>query len=259
MSKPAASKLRPLAVLAVLRELRRGESDPRPIAVAGASELVPALARLLREGGESAAVAVGPVADAAVLVWLGKTDTERLREASRSKVPIVAVTEDEIVPYVLAGSVVRVAPGEGQGFPLDEITTAIARVLGEEGVALAARLPVLRAAVCEHLIDKCARKNGAIAAAVFVPGVDLPLLTMNQIRLVLRIALAYGEELDQSRAVEIVGVVGAGYGFRMLAREALDFLPVVGWAVKGAVAFGGTRAIGMAAVRLCEARHKSFS
>ena len=257
MSKPAASKLRPLAVLAVLRELRRGEGDSRPIAVAGASELVPVLARLLREGGESAAVSVGPVADAAVLVWVGKTDTERLRDASRSKVPIVAVTEDEIVPYVLAGSVVRVAPG--QGFPLDEITTAIARVLGDEGVSLAARLPVLRAAVCEHLIDKCARKNGAIAAAVFVPGVDLPLLTMNQIRLVLRIALAYGEELDQSRALEIVGVVGAGYGFRMLAREALDFLPVVGWAVKGAVAFGGTRAIGMAAVRLCEARHKLHS
>ena len=254
MSKPAASKLRPLAVLAVLRELRRGTDDSRPIAVAGASELVPVLARLLREGGESAAVAVGPVPDAAVLVWVGKTDTERLREASRSKVPIVAVTEDEIVPYVLAGSVVRVAPG--QGFPLDEITTAIARALGDQGVALAARLPVLRAAVCEHLIDKCARKNGAIAAAVFVPGVDLPLLTMNQIRLVLRIALAYGEELDQSRAVEIVGVVGAGYGFRMLAREALDLVPVVGWAVKGAVAFGGTRAIGMAAVRLCEARHR---
>lgn len=254
MSKPAASKLRPLAVLAVLRELRRGADDPRPIAVAGASELVPVLARLLREGGESAAVAVGPVADAAVLVWVGKTDTERLREASRSKVPIVAVTEDEIVPYVLAGSVVRVAPG--QGFPLDEITTAIARALGDQGISLAARLPVLRAAVCEHLIDACARKNGAIAAAVFVPGVDLPLLTMNQIRLVLRIALAYGEELDQSRAVEIVGVVGAGYGFRMLAREALDFVPVVGWAVKGAVAFGGTRAIGLAAVRLCEARHR---
>jgi uncharacterized protein (DUF697 family) len=254
VSKPAASKLRPLAVLAVLRELRRGADDPRPIAVAGASELVPVLARLLREGGESAAVAVGPVADAAVLVWVGKTDTERLREASRSKVPIVAVTEDQIVPCVLAGSVVRVAPG--QEFPVDEIATAIARALGEQGIALAARLPMLRAAVCEHLIDKCARKNGAIAAAVFVPGVDLPLLTMNQIRLVLRIALAYGEELDQSRAVEIVGVVGAGYGFRMLAREALDFVPVVGWAVKGAVAFGGTRAIGLAAVRLCEARHR---
>jgi uncharacterized protein (DUF697 family) len=108
--------------------------------------------------------------------------------------------------------------------------------------------------VCEHLISATARKNGAIAAAVFVPGVDLPLLTMNQIRMVLRIALAYGEELDQNRAVELVGVVGAGYGFRMLAREALDLIPVAGWAVKGAVAYGGTRAIGAAAIKLVELR-----
>jgi uncharacterized protein (DUF697 family) len=246
------SKLRPLAVVSVLRELRRRAEDSRPLAVAGASELVPVLARLLREGGDAAAVAVGPVAGAAALVWVGPIDEERLHGAARSKVPIVAVTDDEVVPYVLAGNVVRLAPG--QGFPVDEITVAIARALGDQGTALAARLPVLRPAVCEHLIDSCAKKNGAIAAAVFVPGVDLPLLTLNQIRLVLRIALAYGEELDQSRALEIVGVVGAGYGLRTLAREALDLVPVAGWLVKGAVAYTGTRAIGAAAVRLCEAR-----
>jgi uncharacterized protein (DUF697 family) len=210
------------------------------------------LARLLREGGDAAAVAVGPVDDAAVLVWVGRTNEERLRAASRSKVPIVAVTEDEFVPYVLAGSVVRVPPG--QGFPVEEIAAAVARALGDEGPALAARLPVLRPAVCEHLIDSCAKKNGAIAAAVFVPGVDLPLLTINQVRLVLRIALAYGEELDQDRAVEVAGVVATGYGLRALAREALDLVPVAGWLVKGAVAYSGTRAIGAAAVRLCEAR-----
>jgi uncharacterized protein (DUF697 family) len=250
--KKPGSRLGPLAVLSVLRELRRGGDDSRPLAIAGASELVPVLARLLREGGDAAAVAVGPVDDAAVLVWVGRTNEERLRAASRSKVPIVAVTEDEFVPYVLAGSVVRVPPG--QGFPVEEIAAAVARVLGDEGPALAARLPVLRRAVCEHLIDSCAKKNGAIAAAVFVPGVDLPLLTINQVRLVLRIALAYGEELDQERAVEVAGVVATGYGLRALAREALDLVPVAGWLVKGAVAYSGTRAIGAAAVRLCEAR-----
>lgn len=251
MKKPG-SKLGPMAVVSVLRELRRGSGDSRPLAIAGASELVPVLARLLGEGGDAAAIAVGPSADAAVLVWVGRTNEEKLRAASRSKVPIVAVTEDQFVPYVLAGSVVRVPPG--QGFPVEEIAEAVARALGDEGPALAARLPVLRPAVCEHLIDACAKKNGAIAAAVFIPGVDLPLLTMNQIRLVLRIALAYGEELDQDRAVEVAGVVATGYGLRALAREALDLVPVAGWLVKGAVAYSGTRAIGAAAVRLCEAR-----
>jgi uncharacterized protein (DUF697 family) len=251
VKKPGA-KLGPLAVVSVLRELRRGAGDSRPLAIAGASELVPVLARLLGEGGDASAIAVGPVADAAVLVWVGRTNEEKLRVASRSKVPIVAVTEDQFVPYVLAGSVVRVPPG--QGFPVEEIAEAVARALGDEGPALAARLPVLRPAVCAHLIDACAKKNAAIAAAVFIPGVDLPLLTMNQIRLVLRIALAYGEELDQERAVEVAGVVATGYGLRAVAREALDLIPVGGWLVKGAVAYSGTRAIGAAAVRLCEAR-----
>ena len=37
--------------------------------------------------------------------------------------------------------------------------------------------------------------------------------------------------------------------FRRRAREALDFVPVAGWALKGAVAYAGTRAVGEAARR----------
>ena len=89
---------------------------------------------------------------------------------------------------------------------------------------------------------------------MFIPGVDLPVLTLNQIRMVLRICAAYGLEVDGQRAPELVATIGAGLGFRALARELLDFVPVLGWVVKGAVAFTGTRALGEAAVRYCEAR-----
>jgi uncharacterized protein (DUF697 family) len=82
----------------------------------------------------------------------------------------------------------------------------------------------------------------------------MPVLTLNQIRLVLRIALAYGEQIDNRRAVELIGVVGAGFGFRAVARELLDLVPVAGWAVKGAIAYSGTKAIGEAAVRYFETR-----
>ena len=92
---------------------------------------------------------------------------------------------------------------------------------------------MLREAVCGHLIKAFSKRNALIAAAVFVPGVDMPMLTLNQIRLVLRIALAHGEELDQRLAIELFGVVGAGFGFRAVARELLDVVPVAGWAVKG--------------------------
>jgi uncharacterized protein (DUF697 family) len=240
----------PLAVLSVVRELRRGSGDPRPLSVAGARELVPLLARELRAAGEASAVVENVLENVAVVIWVGAADEAQLRRVDRAGVPIVAVSDADEVPYVLATELVRVPPG--QGFPIAEIAAAVARRLGEDGTSLAARLPVLREAVCDQLIASFAKRNGLIGAAVFVPGVDMPLLTLNQIRLVLRIALAHGEDVDNRRALELLGVVGAGLGFRAVARELLDFVPVAGWALKGAIAYGGTRAVGEAAVRYFE-------
>jgi uncharacterized protein (DUF697 family) len=245
-------KLGPLALFSLVREVRRGSGDQRPLAVAGARELLPIIARQLRDGGDPAAVVEGRVENAAALIWVGPPDEEALRAADRAGVPIVAVTDADQVPYVLATDLVRVPPG--QGFPIDAIAQAVARKLGEDGTALAARLPSMRRAVCDELIRSFSKKNAIIAAAVFIPGVDMPVLTLNQARLVLRIAMAYGQEIDRERAVELLGVVGLGFGMRTVARELLDLVPVAGWAVKGAVAYAGTKAIGEAAVRYFEAR-----
>ena len=78
-------------------------------------------------------------------------------------------------------------------------------------------------------------------------------MTINQIRMVLKIAAAYGEELGLDRALEILSVVGTGFVFRALARQALDFVPGFGWALKGAVGFSGTVAMGQAAIAYFEA------
>jgi uncharacterized protein (DUF697 family) len=89
---------------------------------------------------------------------------------------------------------------------------------------------------------------------VFVPGADLPLLALNELRLLLRLEQAYGLEIDpRERLPEIAATLGVGFGMRALARELLDLVPVAGWAVKGAVAYAGTRALGEAAIRRLEA------
>jgi len=244
--------LTPRAVLSVVRELRKQGVDTRPLAVAGARELVPLLARELRAGGDPSAVVEGRVDGAAVLVWIGAPDEDALRAATRADVPVIAVTDADRVPYVLDTDLVRIPPGEG--LPVEAIAAAVAHRLGENGTALAGRLPVLRDAVVDDLIRSFSRKNGLISAAVFLPGVDMPLLTMNQIRLVLRIAIAYGQSVDASRALELLGVVGAGFGLRAVAREVLAFVPIGGWAVKGGIAYTGTKAVGEAARRYFEAR-----
>ncbi len=251
--------MKPLAIVSLVRELRTGSGDTRPLMVAGVPALVPALARELRRGGEAAAVREGGrPEDAAALVHVlegapGEADLALFRAAEQADVPVVAVTEGTQVsiPYVLATDIVAVLPGAG--FPVEEIARAIARRLGESGTSLAARLPVLRGAVCRELIRSMSRTNGLVGAAVFVPGVDMPVLTLNQARLVLRIAAAHGEEIDQRRALELLAVVGGGLGFRALARELLGAVPVAGWALKGGIAYAGTRAVGEAALRYFEA------
>jgi uncharacterized protein (DUF697 family) len=132
------------------------------------------------------------------------------------------------------------------------VARKIAAALADKGTNLAARLPVVRGAVVDELIRLAARRNAIVAAAVWVPGADLPVLVLNQARLVLRIALAYGQDVDRERLPELLAVVGAGFGLRTLARELLDLVPVAGWAAKGAVAYAGTTAIGEAARRYFE-------
>jgi uncharacterized protein (DUF697 family) len=248
--------LSPLAVLSAVRGARSGAQEG-PIVVGGPPALVAVLARELRAGGDASAVREGTAGEwapgdwaerASALVWIGEPDEEALLAAARKRLPIIAVTDAVHVPYVLDTDLVPLPAG--QGFPVREIAVALARRLDDHGPPLAALLPVLRESVVDDLIRSTARRNGVIAAGLFLPAVDMPILTISQIRLVMRIAVAYGHEIDRSRAAEVLGVVGAGFGFRAFARRALTLVPTAGWALKGGVAFAGTTAVGEAARRV---------
>ena len=124
---------------------------------------------------------------------------------------------------------------------------------GDGAVALVRRLPALRRAYCSRVILANATQNAVIGAVVILPGADMPAMTANQVRMVLKIATAYGEQLGLDRALEILSVVGTAFVFRALARQALDFVPGFGWALKGAFGFSATVALGEAAVAYFEA------
>jgi uncharacterized protein (DUF697 family) len=251
----------PAAVRRLLREIESSEQGEHVLAVGGANELAAVLQQqFFRGGADRAAVRAGEAecADVYVQVLAGgvtREDEAALQRARRAGVPVIAVAVDVSeeavpVPHVLATDVVWV--GANQGFPLEAIARAIAARLGEDGAPLAARVPLLRDAVCDVLVKFFARKNGVLAAAVWIHGADLPVLTLNELRLVLRLAQAYGEDGGRERMPELAATLGAGFGLRALARELLDLIPVAGWAVKGAVAYGGTLALGEAARRRFE-------
>ena len=244
-----------MAVWGVLKEAKSGLTEFRPLVVSG--PLADQLARQLGEGAAPGAVTTGgSLEGAAALIRIlggapGEEDERELRAANRARVPVLAVQTsgqlDVPVPYVLATDVVVCPPGTG--FPVDEIGGALAARLDERAAPVAARVPVLRDAVCDHLIESFSRKNAILGVAIFVPGADFPVLTLNQLRLVFRLAAAHGVELDQSRLPEVLTTIGAGLGFRAVARQLLGVVPVAGWAVKGGIAYAGTRAVGEAARR----------
>jgi uncharacterized protein (DUF697 family) len=262
--------IHPGAVYGVVKEFRAAAEDYRPIVVAGAPGPVGELRGALGEGGEpqtlrdlsSSELSSYDVEGAGLLLYVVEgekatpEDKETLKLAERKGVEVICVLvgagPDPVdVPFVLATNVVQALPGAP--LPIQEVVEAIAERADERAYMWAARLPVLRPAVVEHIIEKFSRQNGILGVAIFIPGADMPVLTLNQIRMVFRIAAAYGEEIDRERALEILAVIAAGFGFRAVAREALGFVPGVGWAIKGGIAYVGTKALGRAAERYFEA------
>lgn len=257
--------LSPTSVWGVVKEVRAGDEDPRPVLVGGAPEPAAALHAALAEGADHEAVrdvsgrppSAYDLAGASVLVHAvagavpGEDDLAAFELAARKRVGVVCVLgaatdgESPSVPYVLDTNVVTAA--NGLPLPLARIAERIADVADDSSHHLAAAVPLLRPAVAEQIVKHFALQNGVLGVAIFIPGADFPVLTLNQIRMVLRIATAYGEELDRERAFEVLSVVAAGLGFRTVARHLVGLVPGLGWAIKGGVAYGATLAVGEAA------------
>lgn len=128
----------------------------------------------------------------------------------------------------------------------------IAARVGDRAVALAASVPALRPAVVDQIVESTARQNAAVGVLVFIPGADMPVMTLNQIKMVLRIGAAYGQQPSLERAVEMLGIVATAFGVRALARKGVTFVPGLGWALKGVVGYTATQAMGKTAVAYFE-------
>lgn len=129
----------------------------------------------------------------------------------------------------------------------DQLFEVVLKRLVDKKLALCANFEGARIHAAKEVINHTAWQNCAIAGIVVIPGADMPLLTGNQIKMVLELAAIYGKEMTFARAKELIAVIGAGFTFRTIARELLGFVPGPGWTVKASVAYFGTVATGRAA------------
>lgn len=182
---------------------------------------------------------------------------QALAEPRRLRLPVVVVAlGDELRAAALADAllqptgdlVVREAPGEAVG----RLGAWIADNVGSKRLALAHNFAFMRRAVAEDAMKTTAVQNGLVGAVTPIPGADMPIMTANQIKMLLQIAAAYGQPLGVDRIKELAAVVAGGYVLRAIARQALVVVPVLGWAIKGGIGYTGTMAMGRAAINYFE-------
>ena len=216
------------------------ETDDIAIVVAGKSATIGAAAAALRAMGVPTMVAT-----------LSPCQVAETAEKAGHAVPdgdLVAPREDgqsvDEEPIVLDDESLRLFD--------ERMGRWIVAVCHEKRLAFAIAFPFMRRALAVDAVQATSLQNAGIGLVPIIPGADLPIMTLNQAKMVLQIAAAYGHEMDKDRLKELAAVIGGAYLCRTLARELTEFIPVLGFAIRTGVAYGGTAALGHAVIEYFE-------
>ena len=214
------------------------EDDDLAIIVAGDSLRVGPAAQLVRAVGV-------PV----MVVTLSPKTVADKASSGNSAIP----EGDVIGPDVPEGAV--------EPLKLDEVTAAqidermgdwIVAVCRDKRLALSIAFPFMRRSLASDAVKLTSLQNAGIGLVPFIPGADLPLMTLNQAKMVMQIAAAYGHGMNKDRWKELLSVIGTAYLSRMLARELTEFIPVLGFVFRTGIAYGSTSALGYAVIAYYE-------
>jgi len=201
---------------------------------------------------------VDPSADAAiVLVGSGGADVApTLADLRRHSIPAVAVAlrpEVGALPKLIEHPVDDVIAGPDADEVLHgPLADWVMRRLPGKHTAVAHNFEFARRSVAREAVKATAWQNAAIGGISIIPGTDMPLMTLNQGKMLLQIAAAYGQQMGGERIKELAAVVGGGFLFRAFARQALTLIPGFGWAIKAGIGYSGTLAMGNAAIAYFE-------
>lgn len=232
---------------------------------------------------EASASLVLPGADLAVLVAGLSPETGKLANGIRALgVPVLTVTtmpfivkeqaramgyalleEDMVYPEISVdgGALPPTSDFNQEPYPLtiDRQTSLLGRMgawvvdtFREKRLAFALAFGFVRRPLSIEFVNATAMQNAGIGLVVIIPGADMPVMTLNQAKMVLQIAAAYDHKLGKERIGELAAVVGGGFACRAVARQVVAAMPGFGWAVKAGIGYGGTVAMGYAAIAYFE-------
>lgn len=137
----------------------------------------------------------------------------------------------------------------------EELLPEIINASPDAALVIGRELPAFRRAAAQRIIRNATFVS--LAAGIEpIPFIDIPILLGTQIRLVLRIAALYGENMNTTEATkyarELIATMAGGLGLRYLAEQAAKAVPFGGDFVAGAIAGAATWSIGQVALEYFE-------
>lgn len=111
-------------------------------------------------------------------------------------------------------------------------------------IAYAQMFPFLRGRIADNIIYTCSLENGGIGIIKILPGADMPLMTINQIRMLLQLAAVYGYKINEDRVLEIISIVAAAFGMRYISNKVKKSAPIPKFIVDGTFGVSATVVLG---------------
>ncbi len=181
------------------------------------------------------------------IIAVNKIDTVSSKEGGDS-------LANEVAVMLGVPGVIPISARTGKNVA-DELIPAIIEVSPEAALVIGRELPAYRRSAAQRIIRNSTLVSLA-AGLEPIPFVDIPILLGAQIRLVLRLAALYGEQVDSAdvmkHARELVVTMAGGLSLRYLAEQAAKAIPFGGDFVAGAIASAATWAIGEVALEYYE-------
>ena len=252
--------------LKALREASASAGEYASIVLAGDQALVERARERFAQGGTapssdagslSGPAGVAPAPGLLVVLTTPGEESEVVASlaAAAAKGPVIVAVDGgpgtRSKAGYLAGGIVRLSFSDNDA-GWDRLFSLCAETAGDKGIALGRRYPAVRRAVARRLIARTSAQNVFIALVFFVPGSDMPAMTLNQAKMVLSIAAMYGESIDKERAVELAGLAVLGFGFRGLGRLLVRALPGLAIVLRMVTAYSATTAVGLGAIAYFE-------
>lgn len=190
------------------------------------------------------------------LVSKASATAGKLRRTAAAAVASATEVEEPVNPFLA-----DVPEGLDADCPMNEENTRLMSVrMGkwviatckDKALPLSLAFPFVRRPYANEIVNVTSVQNAGIGAVLFIPGADMPIMTLNQAKMLLQIAAAYGQPMTFERAKELAAVVVGGFSCRSLARQVVGILPAGGWVAKGVIGYTGTLAMGKAAIEYFE-------